>query len=93
MPSSDRPRDSSRTRDRELIHLALMSCIQKLAFLRGDGTSPRTFPDDERDVIAVFGLECVRLGQSSDSESSSHDESSHNEDTPPRARTRLRKAP
>lgn len=48
-------------RHRELIELELTSLIQKLAYLRGDGMTPRSFPADEREVIEAFGLACCRL--------------------------------
>lgn len=47
--------------NRELIELELTSLIQKLAFLRGGGMTPRTFPAGEYEVIESFGLACCRL--------------------------------
>lgn len=51
----------TRRSHRELIDLELTSLIQKLAFLRGVGVTPRTFPPQERVVIEAFGLACCRL--------------------------------
>ena len=47
--------------NRELIELEFVSCIQKLAYLRGGGMTPRSFPESERAVIESFGLACCRL--------------------------------
>ena len=48
-------------RTREIIELEFTSCIQKLAYLRGGGMTPRSFPESERVVIESFGLACCRL--------------------------------
>ena len=47
--------------NRELIELELTSLIQKLAFLRGEGMTPRSFPTAEYAAIEAFGLSCCRL--------------------------------
>lgn len=52
------PRSASS--NRELIELELASCIQKLAYLRGGGMTPRSFPPEEYAVIEAFGLGCCR---------------------------------
>lgn len=49
--------------NRELIELELSSLIQKLAYLRGGGMTPRSFPTAEADAIAAFGLACCRRMQ------------------------------
>lgn len=49
--------------NRELIELEFASLIQKLAFLRGGGMTPRNFPAAEQVAIEAFGLSCCRLMQ------------------------------
>ena len=49
---------------RQQIDLELASLIQKLAFLRGGGMTPSTFPPAEHAAIEAFGITCCRLSAS-----------------------------
>lgn len=51
----------SSSNNEELIELEFASLIQKLAFLRGGGMTPRSFPKAEYEVIRAFGISCCRL--------------------------------
>jgi hypothetical protein len=84
--------------NRDLIELELTSLIQKLAFLRGGGMTPRSFPTAEYDVIEAFGLSCCRLMErelhratNSGTYPLGADGHSVDEDTQPGWRSRIRK--